>query len=216
MQLKGCQPLIQRTPVAADSSSARYWVLAPTILTLACILLQFSPTLLQITQYDRAAIETGQWWRLFTGNLAHWTWFHLLCDLGIFASLFWLIENRLHMMLLIVSSSLGVGVGVYFLAGEIQIYRGISGINYALLAWILITNLWHKNNRIALLYLTGLILVVAKTVAELLLGHALLPSCCPPDALYTAAAHYAGIFAALVLSLIFCRRYQINPQTTKT
>jgi membrane associated rhomboid family serine protease len=44
--------------------------------------------------WDRQAIGDGQWWRLLTGHLVHFTPRHLLCDVLAVGVAGWLIESR--------------------------------------------------------------------------------------------------------------------------
>ena len=50
----------------------------------------------QALSFNTAAVEAGQWWRLFTHPFVHVTWYHLLLDGSAFLTLYYsLIENSL-------------------------------------------------------------------------------------------------------------------------
>ena len=115
-------------------------------------------------ELNRPAIANGQWWRLVTGSFVYHGWLHAATNWGSFVVLSWLVIRRKAPLLgLVMLSALAVGVGVYAFAGGITTYRGISGVNYALLTWLLVTTAlqdagWRR--ALAICLLVGL---VAKT-----------------------------------------------------
>ena len=110
-------------------------------------------SILQSLQFDRAAIRDGEFWRLVTGNLVHWSAEHCLLDVAAFAVLGWLYEpsirrhhvdsNRRRRRLcslpvMLLATSCGVGLTVFTLQPEMMIYRGLSGVGSGLFAIALI------------------------------------------------------------------------------
>ncbi len=105
--------------------------------------------ILQGLQFDRAAIRNGEFWRLVTGNLVHWSVEHCLLDVAAFALLGWLYEpafrrnNQKHsrrqrqlwsLPVMLLVTSCGVGLTVLVLQPEMMIYRGLSGVDSGLFA----------------------------------------------------------------------------------
>lgn len=85
-------------------------------------------------QFDRAAIARGELWRLFTGNLVHFSTAHFLLDLSVILMTGWFVRRRLWWTVLV--GGWAIGAGQFFLAPEIDIYRGLSGISVALTAML--------------------------------------------------------------------------------
>jgi rhomboid family GlyGly-CTERM serine protease len=90
----------------------------------------FARTLVGLLEYDRGAILHGQWWRLVTGNLVHWSPEHFLLDAGAFLFVGVLYERHLRPAYpwLLLASALAVGCGAMVLLPEMQTYRGLSGV----------------------------------------------------------------------------------------
>jgi len=109
------------------------WV-AVTV-ALLCVVLQlagFQPDL----RFDRGAIAAGHWWLLLSGNLVHFGPAHLLMNLGGLAlvyTLVWQNFNAIEWITIIVLTSLGVGLGLYWRDPDIFWYVGFSGTLHGLI-----------------------------------------------------------------------------------
>ena len=83
-----------------------------------------------ILRFDRSAIQHGEVWRLFSGNFVHLGWSHLLLNLAGLAVI-WMLYHRLlslrSWLLVVVVSSLAVGVGLWLLNPQLEWYVGLSG-----------------------------------------------------------------------------------------
>ena len=83
-----------------------------------------------ILRFDRSAIQHGEVWRLFSGNFVHLGWSHLLLNLAGLAVI-WALYHRLlslrSWLLVVVVSSLAVGVGLWLLNPQLEWYVGLSG-----------------------------------------------------------------------------------------
>lgn len=94
-------------------------------------------------EYDTARIEAGEFWRLLTGNLVHWSVEHACLDIGAFAVVGAMFEHRLRRgyasMLFI--SSLGVGLALWIAEPLLACYRGFSGVNSAQFAAVVVVEL---------------------------------------------------------------------------
>ena len=91
-----------------------------------------------VLQYDRGALATGQWWRAATGHLAHWSADHLFWDAATFAALGLLAElrSRTRFLLCAAGSAVVISAGLWFLRPDVELYRGLSGIDSALFALV--------------------------------------------------------------------------------
>jgi rhomboid family GlyGly-CTERM serine protease len=88
-----------------------------------------------VLRYERAAIQSGEWLRLLTGNLVHLGPGHLLLNLaGLLA--FTLIDARVlglqHRVLEMLVLGAGVGLGLFFLQPSLHWYVGFSGALHGL------------------------------------------------------------------------------------
>jgi rhomboid family GlyGly-CTERM serine protease len=84
--------------------------------------------------WDRRAIADGQWWRLLTGHLVHFTPRHLWWDaLAVGVAGGW-IEKRAgnSLILLIVAAALAVSVALLWFCPAVRFYGGLSGIAWAM------------------------------------------------------------------------------------
>lgn len=118
-------------------SSPRVWG-PPAALSLLCLLLTLAgPQLTQFLRYDRAAIAAGEWWRLFSGNLVHLGYWHLLLNVLSLVLLVLLCPERLSpaewlRRLLLIGT--GMSLCLYFFAPTVLTYVGLSGLVYGLFA----------------------------------------------------------------------------------
>jgi len=138
-------------------------VLAITIFILctALQLLGLETTL----RFDREAITGGAWWLLLTGNFVHFGFSHLLMNLVGFAliySLVWDNFNAGEWLFIIVFSSMGVGLGLYFFDPKIFWYVGFSGALHGLIIAGTLADFRRYRGQAALL----LVIVVAKLAWE--------------------------------------------------
>ena len=100
-----------------------------------CVVLQFSglePTL----RFDRQAIEKGHWWLLLSGNFVHLSDSHLgmnMAGLALIVALVWTQFNAWQWLLIILFSSVCVGLGLFLFDDQINWYVGFSGTLHGLI-----------------------------------------------------------------------------------
>ncbi len=166
----------------------------PVAVVLAIVLVQFFPAAQAMLQFDRHAVQDGQVWRVLTCHLTHWSWSHLAADLAAFVALCWLGRGRPYRLFAMLAASFAaVGLTVDFGAGDIAIYRGLSGVNYALLGWVLVT-LVVEAGRLTRITCISLLVVVAVKIAFEVAGAGLIPGIGLPDGIATVGvAHAAGL-----------------------
>ena len=92
-------------------------------------------------QYDRAAVEAGQLWRLLTCQLAHWSWDHLFWDAAALLFLGWILErdDRRVLLCCIGLSAVLIPLVVHLGLPELATYRGLSGLDSAVFVLLAVT-----------------------------------------------------------------------------
>ncbi|NOY81504.1 MAG: rhombosortase [Kiritimatiellaeota bacterium] len=114
----------------------------------AAVLVQACPGLPAALQFERSAIGQGQWWRVLTGHLAHWSWGHLFWDLAGFAILGFLCErrSRRRFTVCLFVSSVCISAVFHLWHPELAAYRGLSGVDSALFG-LALTAFWREARR---------------------------------------------------------------------
>jgi rhomboid family GlyGly-CTERM serine protease len=103
-------------------------------LTLFAALLSTSPEAALAAEFDRAALQCGQLWRVSTGHFVHWNVDHLLWDLAAFFVLGAYCEarGRRSYAICLLLASLTISAGVWWFLPDLRTYRGLSGLDSAL------------------------------------------------------------------------------------
>ncbi len=153
-------------------------------------------------EFDRHAIAAWQWWRVVSGNFVHYNWLHLAADVWAFAVLCYLARReRLGVLRLVLVACIAIGLAVYFLTDEIATYRGLSGVDMALLAAVL-TRLARRNGpRVAAVCAGVIALETAKAVFDTVTGGCTLPSILPDGIHVVGIAHLAGLTVGVMAAL---------------
>ena len=105
------------------------------LIALLCIALQYMG-LDDTLRFDRVAIGNGAWWLLLTGNFVHLGQSHLwmnMAGLALVVALVWQHYTTAQWLLLILSSSIVVGVGLWMFNPEVHGYVGFSGTLHGLI-----------------------------------------------------------------------------------
>ena len=104
------------------------------LLAAAAVAVFASDALTRWFEYDRAAIATGQIWRLLTSQWTHWNFDHLFWDALAFAILGVLCEriSRRAFVACVSLSAIAIPAVVWSLEPGLASYRGLSGIDSAL------------------------------------------------------------------------------------
>jgi rhomboid family GlyGly-CTERM serine protease len=96
--------------------------------------------------YDRNAVQAGELWRLWTGNIVHFGWLHFLADTGLWLIIGWFVERE-HprtARITIFFIPLAVTGAVYFFDPEMIRYAGLSGMNVGYLVFLALAG-WQKS-----------------------------------------------------------------------
>lgn len=89
----------------------------------------------QLLRYDRAMIDQGEVWRLYSGQLAHLGLSHLLLNLAGLALIWGLYRDALEIwqwVLVTLISAFVVALGLYSANPELDWYVGLSGLLHGL------------------------------------------------------------------------------------
>jgi rhomboid family GlyGly-CTERM serine protease len=125
-------------------------------------------------QYSRADIAAGQWWRFVTGNIVHLSWRHFLMNIVGLIAIIILFPNRLKLLtliLILISCSLSVTIGMWVFSPDVQWYVGASGALHGLLvALILIEFISDEPWSMHWLNIMLLVAIMLKLTWELFMG----------------------------------------------
>ncbi len=118
--------------------AARRLPVASLLLVLLAAALHVLPGAADCLQYDRTAVAHGEWWRVLTGHLVHWSANQLLWDGLALGFLGWLCERDgvASFIKCFVLSGFLISLALWFAAPWMTTYRGLSGIDSALFALV--------------------------------------------------------------------------------
>ncbi|MQX54490.1 rhombosortase [Alcanivorax sediminis] len=120
--------------------------------------------------FDRAAIEAGQVWRVFTCHLVHLNSWHLLLNLSGLVLCGYFFEDlldRFRFWAWLIFCGLTSGLALYFIDGQLMHYVGLSGILHGLLILCLLLG-WRGN---PVLHSVVLAVIVGRMISEHLPGY---------------------------------------------
>jgi rhomboid family GlyGly-CTERM serine protease len=165
---------------------------------IACLVF-FVPVASSQLQYDRDRIGAGEIWRLLTSHWTHWSAEHLFWDGAVFMVFFlWSLRiNARYTWIILGSASLVIPCGIYWLLPEMRYYRGLSGLDAALFAFVvmhLIRIMKRNEDRtgriLSLILLAGLGL---KITFEAITGEAVFVGNMATDVIVVPLAHIIGV-----------------------
>jgi rhomboid family GlyGly-CTERM serine protease len=136
----------------------------------SCTMAYLLPGLSDLLVYDRRAILSGEFWRLLTGHLVHFSKGHLFFNLLGFVMTGWTVWRLRYpgFWMLCVIASLAIS-GALLLQSDVIFFGGISGIVNAAIVFIAIRGL-KKREGWMWLSVVVLILTVANSVLEVKTG----------------------------------------------
>lgn len=172
------------------------------------LVVQLNPAWRSALIYDRGAIATGQFWRLWTGHFVHFGWPHFIADAGLFLILGRLLE-RAHPVALRVTVGLMplvISGAIYFFDPGLVRYAGLSAVNLGLLLFYAARGWQH--NKLDWFWPSILAIYVGEVVYEATLkgGHGGgLIKFDDPTIHVATSAHIAGGLYGLGLWLVLWR-----------
>ena len=179
-------------------------VVLPVLAVVASIVIQCWPAAQAVLQYDRNAITLGQHWRLMTGHLVHWGWRHLAGDISALILLCWAIRPRggWKVILTALGGAVAIALAIMIFDPGTVIYRGMSGVNYGLLAWAVLARLAASSGRTAACYAALLAALAAKVLGDVA-APGLVPNVGLPEGIaLTGMSHVAGFYAAVLIWIL--------------
>ena len=157
-------------------------------------------------QYDRAAIIAGEVWRLVAGHWAHYSLDHFFWDVLAFAALGVACERRGRARFVgcVLMSALAISVSVWLMLPDMQIYRGLSGIDSALFALLTVV-MWsdgrsQRPGRQAIA-MACLIAFLLKVAFELMTGRNVFVNAAETGTVSVPLAHVVGALCGLVIGV---------------
>ena len=154
------------------------------LLSAVAVVLYFLPDVVGDVQYDRAALATGQLWRVVTCHLTHWSLDHLVWDVGALIVLGTLCEvaHRRAFTCCVAVSAVWIPLALWICLPDVSTYRGLSGIDAAAFVLLAVTILgeslavrqlrWAAACTIVLLAFTGKVCYECVTDATLFVDSA--------------------------------------------
>jgi rhomboid family GlyGly-CTERM serine protease len=111
------------------------------VLVVAAVTVMPFDALTSWLQYDRAAVDGGQLWRLLTCQLTHWSWDHLFWDAAALLFLGRVLEREERRSLLVCLglSAVLIPAVVHFSLPDLATYRGLSGLDSAVFVLLAVT-----------------------------------------------------------------------------
>lgn len=165
------------------------------IISMICILAQL-PLIQSWLVWDKTAINSGQWWRILTGNFSHTNSVHLIMNLAALWILVWIFRPRPNhfVFLLIFISSI---IGLCLLSSSLGWYLGLSGALHGLFSyWALNEALRGRRTSWALV-----VAVIAKVAWEGVYGASEVTAQMI-DASVATEAHLIGTIAGLATASV--------------
>ena len=153
--------------------------------------------------YDRAAILSGQFWRLFTGHWVHFSTAHLVGDGLAIGIVGWIIESKRlpHFGWLCLTAPWFISAALLCFEPQLHYYGGLSAMAVCLIVYACLSGL-QERGAWRWMCLAALVVLAAKLIMELATGRMLLASAVDPSITVCTPAHLAGmLFAAMYYSL---------------
>ena len=159
--------------LAATKAYNQLMNLRPPILTCCLVAISVAihflpPAFATSLQFDRAALEAGQWWRWFTSHLTHFGANHLVWDAAVLRVLGTACEfrSRWRTAITLGLASLTVSAAVYLWQPEFALYRGLSGLDCALFGMFAAGLLLRKDPIARILGAGAIVAMIAKCLFE--------------------------------------------------
>ncbi len=187
-----------------DAAAPAKWPGASTVLALVAVALIYAPaTLIEVLAYDRLAILSGQWWRLWSGHLVHFSISHALIDslmLLLCGSVLEALIGTRRLCIALCWAAPLIALLLLLAVPGMTHYRGLSALD-VMLATMALCALWrgHHLPRPWLALLAAVLLV--KTASEAL-GIPSVTSSLPDGIRVMWQAHALGIACGLLEPLM--------------
>lgn len=171
------------------------------------VVIYFIPDATHWLQYERAAVARGEIWRLLTGHWTHGGFEHLFWDALMFVVLGALCEGiyRRAFVACVLGSAMAIAFLLWVFLPELDIYRGLSGIDSALFVLLAVTVLRAKLRarewRWAAATAGFLLLFVAKITFEFGTGATVFVDSAAAGMTPVPLAHVAGMVVGVAVAV---------------
>ena len=188
-------------------NAARHVPCASLLLSVPAVIIYVIPSLGESLQFERAAVDGGEWWRLVTCHWTHWSLDHLLWDTVVFAMLGAACErtSRARFFGCVAGSALFCSLAVWLFLPDLETYRGLSGIDSALFAFVGLSLLRQAitEGRWGGIVAAGTLLIafVGKTTFEVIAGTTLFVDSAASATVSVPLAHVAGAAFGAALAI---------------
>ena len=176
-----------------------------------CAGLAFAPdSLIHALTWDRDEIGAGQWWRLWTGHLVHYSLRHALLDATVALLLGVIMEKHFTRRIVAAVWLLGapaISLALWWLVPDLVEYRGASAIA-TLLGVLSGAALWSSTQRYRILLVTLATIFCAKTACDVLAFQITLTAL-PEHVAVAWQAHVLGVVVAIVVWM-YCSRDHVR------
>ena len=134
----------------------------------AAVIHLLPPAFSTALQFERAALDAGQWWRLFTAHFTHFGSNHFIWDAAVFMAFGTVCEfaSRWRTALTLGVASIAISFAVLLWQPQFEIYRGLSGLDSALFGMFTANLLRRKDPISRILGVVATFAVVAKCEFE--------------------------------------------------
>lgn len=157
----------------------------------------------EVLEYERDSVAAGEFWRLVTGQLVHWSTAMLVADVAVLLVAGFLLARRSPrvLMLCLPLSAAVVGAAVHFLSPELIRYRGSSGIASALVIACAL-DLVHEGGASRGAGIAASAFFGGKLAYEVATGTSIASGTLPPGVVVAPVAHLAGAASGTVAWLV--------------
>lgn len=186
-----------------ERKQEKQWLTMPglPIVTISVVALSlatyYMPQMKELLVYDRAAIMSGQLWRLVTGNVVHFSDAHLLWNALVFGCAGTWLEGRSHGRFgsLCFGTALATGMLLFFFEPEMIRYGGLSALCTAIVVSLCLWRISASDGCFRI-WISVLALTLGKVVFEYATLKAVFVAAEPGSFVVAPAAHVAGLAAA--------------------
>jgi rhomboid family GlyGly-CTERM serine protease len=128
-------------------------------------LMQF-PLISCMLEFDRDKILAGEWWRLWSGHVVHYSWQHMLVNVAAIFLLTAIMEKLFswkRIIALLILAAPVISIGLLIFNPHLYVYRGASSLVTFLIALVACL-IWEKEKRI--FSLLAISLLALKIISE--------------------------------------------------
>jgi rhomboid family GlyGly-CTERM serine protease len=163
-------------------------------LVLLCVAIHSSEGLKSFMIYDRAAILSGELWRLITGHIAHLSWSHLAWNCAVLLFAGFIIEYRRYpgYMVLCIVSALTISAYLAAFQKTLVYYAGFSGVATALVVYLCLNEILRDSCN-SEIWITTLFLILGKIILEYARHEPLFASYNQESVIMVPESHLIGV-----------------------